>query len=103
MPTRASELLIGTPWSVTSVCDDFLKFDPSKIYSYSYQSLNIKKVIFNKPATIVIWDDGTKTVVKCMDGDEYSKDVGLAMCISKKALGSNYKRAFKKWVRNDEI
>lgn len=25
----------------------------------------IKKVIFNDPATIVLWNDGTKTVVKC--------------------------------------
>ena len=33
----------------------------------------IKKVIFNDPATIVLWDDGTKTVVKCSEGDTYSE------------------------------
>lgn len=61
----------------------------------------IKKVIFNNPATIVLWCDGTKTVVKY---DEkfllYNKEKGLAMCIAKKALGNkgNYYNTFKKWL-----
>lgn len=60
----------------------------------------IKKVIFNDPATIVIWNDGTKTVVKCQEGDTYSKELGLAMCISKKYLGNkgNFNEEFKKWI-----
>lgn len=60
----------------------------------------IKNVIFNDPATIVLWSDGTKTVVKCQDGDVYSEEVGLAMAISKKALGNqgNFNNVFKKWV-----
>lgn len=60
----------------------------------------IKKVIFNDPATIVLWDDGTKTVVKCQDGDEYSKEQGLALCIAKKCLGNkgNYNDIFKRWI-----
>ena len=33
--------------------------------SKSRQRFNIKEVIFNDPATIVYWEDGTKTVVKC--------------------------------------
>ena len=48
----------------------------------------IQKVIFNDPATIVIWADGTKTVVKC-DCELYDPEKGLAMAISKKALGNN--------------
>lgn len=47
----------------------------------------IKKVIFNKPATIVYWSDGTKTVVKCGKDDEWDKEKGLAMAISKKLIG----------------
>lgn len=59
----------------------------------------IKNVKFNGPATIVFWADGAKTVVKCQDGDDYSEEVGLAMCIVKKAFGnkSNYNDIFKKW------
>ena len=63
----------------------------------------IKKVIFNDPATIVLWSDGTKTVVKCQEGDTYSKELGLAMCISKKYLGNkgNFNEVFKKWIQDE--
>lgn len=47
------------------------------------------KVIFNNPATIVIWDDGTKTIVKRQKGDRYDKEKGLALCYMKKALGNS--------------
>lgn len=65
---------------------------------------SIKKVIFNYPATIVLWNDGSKTVVKCQDGDIYDPEKGLAMAISKKALGNkgNYCNEFKKWLPEDE-
>ena len=60
----------------------------------------IKNVIFNEPATIILWDDGTKTVVKCQEGEGYDPEKGLAMAISKKALGNkgNYCEVFKKWL-----
>lgn len=60
----------------------------------------IKNVIFNPPATIVFWKDDTKTVVKCGEGDIYDPEKGLAMAISKKALGNqgNYFNEIKKWV-----
>ena len=60
----------------------------------------IKNVIFNDPATVVYWADGTKTVVKCQEGDTYSKETGLALCIAKKYLGNkgNFNEVFKKWI-----
>ncbi len=59
----------------------------------------IKKVIFNNPATIVMWKDGTKTVVKA-EGEDYDPEKGLAMAIAKKAYGNqgNYYNEFKKWL-----
>ena len=63
---------------------------------------DIKDVIFNPPATIVLWADGTKTVVKCQENEgEYSKEVGLAMCICKKVYGNkgNYNNVFKKFIK----
>lgn len=65
---------------------------------------SIKKVIFNYPATIVLWTDESKTVVKCQDGDIYDPEKGLAMAISKKALGNkgNYCNEFKKWLPEEE-
>ena len=67
-------------------------------------SNRIKTVIFNDPATVVIWKDGTKTVVKCQPGDTYSKETGLALCIAKKFLGNkgNFNDVFKKWIPEDE-
>lgn len=63
----------------------------------------IEKVIFNDPATIVIWKDGTKTVVKC-ENEIFDPEKGLAMAISKKALGNegNYYEVFKKWIPEEE-
>lgn len=61
----------------------------------------IKNVIFNDPATIVMWADGTKTVVQCQDGDIYDPEKGLAMAISKKILGNkhDYYHTFKHWLK----
>lgn len=89
------------------------KIDPNEIkqainnvYGPSRSSA-IKKVIFNDPATIVIWTDGTKTIVKC-DGEKFDKEKGLAMAICKKLLGtnssgSNYYEVFKKWIPEEAI
>lgn len=65
----------------------------------------IKQVIFHDPATIVYWTDGTRTVVKCQDGDIYDPEKGLAMAISKKALGNkgNYCEVFKQWLPEEEV
>lgn len=64
----------------------------------------IKNVIFNDPATIVFWEDGTKTVVKCQDGDKFDPEKGLAMAIVKKAYGNkgNYCNKLKKWLPKEE-
>ena len=50
---------------------------------------NIKKVIFSNPATIVLWNDGTKTVVKCGENETFDEEKGLAMAIAKHALGND--------------
>lgn len=66
----------------------------------NYGTPTIKKVIFNNPATIVIWTDDVKTVVKCGEGDTFDSEKGLAMAISKRFFGNkgNYCNIFKKWV-----
>lgn len=64
----------------------------------------IKNVIFNAPATIVFWYDGTKTVVKCAPGEVYDPEKGLAMAMAKKMLGNegNYYNIFKKWLPEED-
>lgn len=64
---------------------------------------SIKNVIFNNPATIVFWNDGTKTVVKAK-GEPFDPEKGLAMAIAKRSLGNqgNYYNEFKKWLPKEE-
>ena len=67
------------------------------------KDLKIEKVIFNDPATIVFWNDGTKTVVKCRVGDIFDHEKGLAMAIVKKYMGLKefykaFNPAFDKWL-----
>lgn len=63
---------------------------------------SIKQVIFNDPATIVFWQDGSKTVVKSHN-EPFDPEKGLAMALAKKMLGnkSNYFNVFKKWLPED--
>lgn len=63
----------------------------------------IKDVIYNDPATIVFWEDGTKTVVKCKN-EKFDPEKGLAMAFSKKMLGNkgNYYNVFKKWLPDEK-
>lgn len=64
----------------------------------------IKKVIFNEPATIVFWADGTKTVVKCGKDDIWDPEKGLAMAVTKKFFANEgfYYDIFKKWIPEDK-
>lgn len=48
-----------------------------------------KKVISRYPATIVIWNDDTKTVVKCSKDDNYDLRTGILLCFMKKLFGNN--------------
>lgn len=69
------------------VCKELptLKFDSP----YGGRVPNLSKPpIFNPPATICYWTDGTRTVVKCQEGDTYSPEAGLALCYMKKVLGN---------------
>ena len=65
--------------------------------TYLVRFFDVKRVIFNNPATIVIWKNGDKTVVKCGERDEYDPEKGLAMCFAKHALGDkgSYYNVFK--------
>lgn len=101
---------------------EFLEKMYSRILNAGAYLPKIKKVIFNDPATIVFWEDGTKTVVKAQTSvcgqifadnqplidltktDLFDPEKGLAMAIAKKALGNqgNYYEEFKTWLPKEE-
>ena len=66
--------------------------------------LEIKNVYFNDPVTVVMWNDGTKTIVRCSENDFYDPEKGLAMAIVKKAYGNDNKfhKIFKKWLPKED-
>ena len=47
----------------------------------------VKEIIYHDAATIVYWTDGTKTVVKCNENDEYSEYAGFVAAVAKKMYG----------------
>ena len=61
-------------------------------------------IIINPPATIVKWDDGTKTVVKCQNGDVYDAEKGIALCFMKKMFDnkSYYNEVIKEAIAVNE-
>ena len=67
------------------------------------KAIEIKNVIFNRPATIVFWTDGTKTVVKCGKGEKWDAEKGLAMACAKKLLGNRdgYHEALAKYYKKE--
>lgn len=85
------QLTVSAPITLRGKSYNFPGVLPNNVY--------MKEVIYHKPATIVFWSDGTKTVCKCHDDDTYSEETGLAMCICKKMLGNKeFKRIFEAWL-----
>lgn len=83
------------------------KFDYDQMHLKKTQKqkamAEIKKVVFNNPATIVLWSDGTKTIVRSKN-ESFNPKKGLAMAIAKKHFGNEgyYYDIFKKWIPNEE-
>lgn len=58
----------------------------------------IKKVIFNKPATIILWANGDKIIVKCSKDDIYDPEIGFVMAVIKHDR-PDFKKLFKKYYK----
>mgnify|MGYP000214207295 CR=1 FL=1 len=52
----------------------------------------MKKVIFSGPKTIVLWADGTKTIVSCGAGDTYDYYTGFCAAVVKEVVWFHYPR-----------
>ena len=60
---------------------------------------SIKKVIFNPPATVIIWANGEKTISKCGPNDDWDPEKGFAMAMLKHYVGkSNLGWFMRKYV-----
>lgn len=64
------------------------------------EDLQPRKIIFSPPATVVIWADGMKTVVKCKEGTEFNPYYGFTCALAKKIYQSNEK--IKRMIKDAE-
>lgn len=75
---------------------------PPRLMSHLY--FDYKKIIFNGPATIIIWKDGYKTISKCSEDDIFDPEKGIAICFMKRAIGERpAKKTLKKEVAEYEL
>lgn len=63
----------------------------------------IEKFIFDeeKGVTVALWKDGTKTIIRCQEGDTFDKEKAIALCYMKKVLGNrgSFNETLKKWTK----
>ena len=95
------------------VCDDKYNYRIRRHGAYqnykkgtaALHAASIKNVIFNPPATVVYWSDGTKTVVKCSVNDKFDPEKGLAMAIAKRCANNSgsYYKEIQKWVGEESL
>lgn len=74
------------PHDIANYCENDVLMT---IKAKNFYSLNVSKIIFNPPATIVFWEDGTKTVAKCAAEDEFNEYYGFLAALGKKVYESN--------------
>ena len=67
--------------------------DTSKLEEHIVKSTvpGIKKVIYSSMKTIILWDDNTKTIVSCREGDIFDPYMGFCAAVMKKLFGSTSK------------
>ncbi len=65
-------------------------------------SLAVNKIVYNPPATIVFWGDGTKTVVKAAAGTEFNAYHAFTAAVAKKLYGNNSRvnKIVNKWNKD---
>lgn len=69
---------------------------------FKNKELKPERIIFqNNYATIVYWNDGTKTIVKRSENDEFIPEVGFAMALVKRMYGN--RSEVLRWIENAEI
>ena len=106
MNTHLSNVSIPYSFSFKSggldeLWDDLLKLASLNKGKPAFDNLEPEEIIFqpDNKATVVIWKDGSKTVVKCHE-DEFSKEFGFAMALAKKIYGRG---RFLQLVENADI
>lgn len=87
--------------------EKFINKEDFKMIQMDVKTLldQIKEVKFNDPATIILWKDGSKTVVKCQNDETFDPEKGLMAAIIKKLClnKGNFNDIFRKWLPKEEM
>ena len=69
------------------------------------RGLTLERLVYHGRTTVAFWSDGTRTTVRCAEGDEFSKEAGLVYATVKKVSGNttNYKEAIRRAVASAEV
>lgn len=99
---NGNEVEVGVLMGIIDALDEIFGSNATNAAKACGNSINLDEeidhVVFNDPATIVFWKDGTKTVTKCHAGDAFNKETGLAMCIIRKLTkNKHYNNVFEKY------
>jgi len=71
----------------SDMCCSIASLDNFEIYTGPMpKHVNLKRIIFNPPATIAIFSDGSKSVVKARGEDKYDPEKGISLAIAKRFL-----------------
>lgn len=88
----SKEMMDKTAQQLFITMDPFLYLESAALKAPSTNAMpKPKKIVFNNPATVVFWDDGTKTVVKRQKGTPFNKYYGYLAALGKKLHGSTIK------------
>ena len=85
--------------------DEFVGAKTIMDYTLCYdeaKKFRVKRVMIHGPATIVFWEDGTKTVAKCLPEDKFDFEKGIALCFMKKATKESCAKIFES-ARKDTL
>lgn len=90
-------------WNLRQICRPTTAFNKNDLtFNVQIQDATTScptRIVFNGPATIAFWPDGTKTVVKCQDDEPFDPEKGVALAMLKKYFGgSRYNDVLKKLI-----
>lgn len=72
------------------------------VYGVLGNKVYIERILYNNPATIVFWSDGTETRNVCPKDTFYNPDAGLAFCVLKKLMSNDeVAKLFNDWELKD--
>lgn len=97
-----NEIIYTRPLKKAGYGGTLASFNIGDTYGIETGKVYITKVLYNNPATIVFWSDGTETRNVCPKDTLYNPDSGLAFCILKKIMGNNeVAKLYNDWELKD--